>query len=196
MIMLSNPYDYYRQDNDGTPLLLGAYHAEAKYVACGVSSFLCAMSIKGYELTPSPYLQEEDYVMMILYNPKNRKDLIKSTGIQFKDFDCVQEYKAVYPWLAKKLFNLSFKYKVTKDANSLWHEIITEIKSKKPVMTAGDFKYGGHYVCFVGYDESTDELIYNDPYPKNYDDLNGYARRLNYDEFVNNIFKRRNDYLS
>lgn len=45
----------------------------------------------------------------------------------------------------------------------------------------------GHYIPVVAFDDTTNELIFHDPFPLRFPDGNGFSRRLTKDEFQKNV---------
>lgn len=175
---------YYDQTNNGQYYLFADYYQDRpKSIACGPTSFAMGLDICGWPQDVfTPGEQPEDSIIMIMHNPFNLGKFQDARDIDY-DVYPPNEVPQLYPVVAEMLYE---RDDVCKFNWGLTFETIKfKIENGTCIMVSGSFPAGGHYVLIVGYDG--DNIIFNDPYPIQWDDKNGYNRVMTQDWFEKHI---------
>lgn len=181
--VLGSRDQYYSQLNDAQYYLFADYYNRPKSISCGPNSFVMGLDICGWPMDVfTPGEQASDSVVMIAHNPYNLKRFKKARDIDYDAYP-PNEVPQIYPVIAEIIYVrddiCSFKWGLNIDI------VKSRIDQGIPVMVSGSFPCGGHYVLIVGYDG--DNLIFNDPYPIQWDDKNGYNRIMTHGFFKDRI---------
>lgn len=149
----------FTQKNNGWEAALGEYET------CGPTSFVSGLNAVGYNTHLVEGVQDEDIVMAFFMNEGNypRFKAIRS-NLDPKSFKFCNRVPQYYAYMAEVLFSARAIF----SWGPVDHKTIKAVKEKCAVHLCFDY---GHFVAGVGYDSSSDELIYNDP-------LNGFNLRL------------------
>lgn len=177
MKILGTRNQYYNQTNNASAFILRAYRGRIGFIACGPESAAMGFDIAGQDMSIfTPGEQPGDAILNIFHDPKYLPKYMKVRGNKkFYEKYSANEIPQIYPVVSEIIFGkkvCSFKWGKT------FPQIRNHIDQDEPVMLCGEFPCGGHYVLAVGYDESTGDIIYNDPYPDQWPDKNGYCRRM------------------
>lgn len=179
---------YNDQTNDASVELFKDYFKKSKMIACGPNTAACGFEIAGWPMNIfTPGEQVADSILMVMENPKNLSLFKARRDINYDEFP-VNEVPQAYEVLAQILY----KTNVCKYVEGLDFSIIKQkICAGIPLMVSGQFPAGGHYVLIVGFDDVREIIYFNDSYPIQWPDGNGYNREMNLDFLKNNISKHR-----
>ena len=174
---------YYDQTNNAQVYLFDDYFKKKKMISCGPETFAMGLDNREWPMDVfTPGEQPGDSILMIAHNPFN---LPKFKDVRDIDYDLYppNEVPQLYPVISKIIYNrddvCEFRWGLTFDI------IRDKIENDTCLMVSGSFPCGGHYVLIVGYDG--DKIIFNDPYPPQWPDKNGYNRVMTQDFFEKNI---------
>ncbi len=192
MKILGTNRQYYIQTNNAQVELFNRYYEKGKIIACGPTSAAMGFDIAGYPMDVfTPGEQPEDSILMVLNNPANLRLLINRRNLDYGHFppnEVPQAYDIVGRLIWKKdacLFKWGLSFEIIKE----------NIDKNIPMMIAGNFPCGAHYVLIVGYNEKEKIIIFNDPYPNQWEDKKGYNRKMDITFFEKNISKWRIDFF-
>lgn len=191
--ILGSKDKYYIQVNNAQVALFEDYFHNGKAIACGPTSYVMGLDIAGWPMDVfTTGVQPEDSVLMMVHNPVNLKKLKERRNIDYDKFP-PNEVPQAYDIVSDILYG---EKKPSKFVWNLNYKIIrSNIIKGWPMMMCGIFPAGGHYVTVVGFDDEKKVIIYNDPYPSQYADNNGYNREMSIDKLKSkNIFKFRIDF--
>lgn len=176
---------YYTQSNNALERMLSRYGAKASAVTCGPSASINCLASMGYDvetITPGVFRpQPEDVLALWFHDPRNWATLAKvrsATDPNISDYS-PHEVPQYYPAAINAVFGVPARFQWGKD----FDEIVDDVETGHAVMV--NLKPGntGHFVAVVAYDEERDELIYHDSWPEGIPGHNGFAVRLDRDEF-------------
>jgi len=141
----------YSQKDNGWEAAIGDYET------CGPTSFVSGLNAVGYDTHLAEGAQDEDIVMAFFMN-KNNYDAFRQIrdNIDPEKFKWCNRIPQYYPYMADRMFEAEAKFGWGPVAG----KTIKAIKKERAVHLCFDY---GHFVVGVGYDDSSDELIYNDP---------------------------------
>lgn len=176
-VVLGSRDQYYIQTNNASAYLIRAYMGRIRFIACGPESAAMGFDIAGRDMSIfTPGEQPGDAIINIFHDPKHLPAYIDVRGDRkFYEKYSPNEIPQIYPAMGKIIFGkdvASFEW------GNTYSQVRESIQKKSPVMLCGNFPCGGHYVLCVGYNDKREELIYNDPYPKQWADKNGFRRRM------------------
>jgi hypothetical protein len=197
-IVLGNKEAYNLQTNDATVDFTNDYGDRPRIVACGPNSLANGLEICGHDMSVfTPGEQASDGIMMVAHN---RKHLPKYTKRRKLDYDVYppNEIPQLYEIFTQIIYG---NKKVCKYYPGISFRIIKNaILRGSTLMISGEFPAGGHFVTVVGFDDEKQEwnfekkvmeskqvIIFNDPYPDQWDDENGYNREMSLEWFRNHI---------
>ncbi len=132
---------------------------------------------------PNPYgglwsIQKEDYSTAFFLGTGNWPMFQKIRALDFKIW-APNEIPQYYPYMAKMVFGMDAEYRedctFENIAKQCWEGNACQICLIKP----------GHYLIAVAYDDATQEIIYNDPWPERFQNGDGFNRRLKKADFDN-----------
>jgi len=187
--ILGDKTKYYDQSNNAQVELFKDYFNKTKMIACGPTSFAMGLDIAGWPMDIfTPGEQPEDSILMIAHNPYNLNLFKEKRDLDYDKYP-PNEVSQIYDVVAKILYNsdnvCKFKWGLT------WSIIKENIINNIPMMIAGNFPAGGHYVLIVGFDDSKKTIIFNDPYKYQWRDKNGYNREMDLNFLNDKISKYR-----
>lgn len=177
MKVLGSGNQYYIQTNNASAYLLRAYMGRIRFIACGPESAAMGFDIAGQDMSIfTPGEQPGDAIINIFHDPKHLPKYKAARGDDtfYKKYSA-NEIPQIYPAMSEIIFGekvCSFHW------GNTFEQIKESIDTGSPVMLCGRFPCGGHYVLAVGYDEKTGDIIFNDPYPRQWPDKKGYRRRM------------------
>ncbi len=181
----------YTQENNAQVLLFDDYFKKKKYIACAPTSCAMGFDIAGRSMNVfTAGEQPEDSILMILHNPSNLKALKEIRKLDYDQYP-PNEVPQLYDFVGKILYGTEackFKWGLT------FNIIKSNIDNGIPMMILVQFPVGGHYDLIVGYDDLKKIIIYNDPYPKRWNDKNGYNREMDLAYFKENVNRWRVDF--
>jgi len=190
--ILGTKSQYYTQTNNAQVELFKDYFGNGKAIACGPTSAAMGFDIAGWPMDVfTPGEQPEDSILMIVHNPANLKLLEERRKIDYDKFP-PNEVPQIYDVVGELIYGEDaclFRWGLTYE--TIKENIIKGI----PMMLCGNFPCGGHYVLAVGFDDEKKVIIFNDPYPPQWKDKNGYNREMDMDFFESKILKWRVDFL-
>lgn len=198
--ILGSRKKYYSQTNNAQVELFGDYFNNRKMIACGPTSAAMGFDIAGWPMQIfTPGEQPEDSILMIAHNPKNLELLKKRRNINYNKFppnEVPQIYDVIGELLYREYIGSNKRIKACQFRWNLDFDIIkNNINNGIPMMICGDFPCGGHYVLIVGYDDDRNVIIFNDPYPLQWSNKNGYNREMKINFLRKNIHKWRIDFF-
>jgi len=177
-VVLGTRDQYYIQTNNASAYLIRAYMGRIRFIACGPESAAMGFDIAGRDMNVfTPGEQPGDAIINIFHDPGHLQKYINVRGDRkFYEKYPPNEIPQAYPVMGKIIFG--------EDVSSFeWGNSFAQVKKnildKSPVMLCGNFPCGGHFVLCVGFNEITKEFIYNDPYPDQWPDKDGFRRRMN-----------------
>lgn len=167
---------FFQQTNNPSEELLRKTGAVGWLETCGPTAAVMCMAVLGYDLTvtcPGVYRpQPEEVLSDFLNDPRNYPDL----ALERKDIspdrmpnNRVPQY---YPLAVERVFGASALFTWVQDPVDLAKYLTQERSIQVCLETPG------HYLAAVAYDDATDEIIFNDPWPERYKDRNGFNRRM------------------
>ena len=167
---------YYAQTNNPSEELLRKTGAAGWLETCGPTAAVNCMAALGYDLTircPGPYLpQPEEVLSDFLNDPRNYPELAKERKDLTPDKLPGNRVPQYYPFAVRRVFGA--------DASFVW--LADHIQIPKYLAESGAvqicLEHPGHYLAAVAYDDEKDEIIFNDPWPEQYPDRNGFNRRI------------------
>jgi hypothetical protein len=167
------------------------YFHNGKMIECGPVSAAMGFDIAGWPIDVfTSGEQPGDSILMMVHNPDNLKKIKERRNINYDAFP-PNEVPQVYDIVGELLYG---KYKACKFEWGLSFEIIKKnINKNICMMISGPFPAGSHYVLAVGYDDEKKVIIYNDPYPPQWPDKNGYNREMDM-EFLSKMGNYRIDF--
>jgi len=183
---------YYVQTNNAQVGLFKDYFNKVKIIACGPTCAAMGFDIAGWPMDIfTPGVQPEDSILMMVHNPTNLKKIKNRRNLDYDKFP-PNEVPQVYDIVGELLFG---KLKACKFKWGLSFDIIKKnIDKDICMMISGKFPAGGHYVLVVGYDDNEQSVIFNDPYPPQWPDKNGYHREMSLD-FLSKMHNYRIDFF-
>lgn len=190
--ILGHKNKYYTQTNNAQVELFKDYFGKGKAIACGPTSAAMGFDIAGWPMNVfTPGVQPEDSILMMVHNPANLAKLKERRDIDYDKFP-PNEVPQVYDVVGELLYG---KWKACKFSWGLSFEIVRKnILHGIPMMICGKFPAGGHYVLIVGFDDERQVVIFNDPYPPQWPDKNGYNREMDL-EFLSKMGNYRIDFF-
>jgi hypothetical protein len=184
----ASPETYYSQVNNAMESLLKKVNPSDWLETCGPTSAVTAVDAIGCNvdcLTPGGWKpQPEDVLTLYLNDPRNQSKLEKiQGGIVTTPGNRIAAY---YGLAIPEVFGVAcrviwaFDFGRVKDA----------IDTNRAVMVC--LRSPGHYVCIVGYNAETKDLIYHDPWPgngwpKEYRGKPGAHRRMTPAQYGDNV---------
>lgn len=190
--ILGNKIQYYVQTNNAQVELFKDYFKKGLPIACGPTVAAMGFDISGCPMDVfTPGEQPEDSILMVANNPKN---LDKLRQVRDIDYDMYPPHEV--PQIYNIIGQLIYDKEVCRFEWGLDFDIIkSNIKNQTVMMICGKFPAGGHYVLVVGFDDEKRKIIYNDPYPDQWPDKNGYNREMDLEFLDNKIEKWRIDFF-
>lgn len=190
--IIGNKTQYYIQTNNAQVELFKDYFDKEKNIACGPTCAAMGFDIARWPMNIfTPGVQPEDSILMMVHNPANLKKIKERRNLNYDRFP-PNEVPQVYDIVGELLYG---KWKACKFAWGLSFEIIKKnIDKNICMMISGKFPAGGHYVLIVGYDEEKKIVIFNDPYPPQWEDKQGYNREMTLD-FLSKMHNYRIDFF-
>lgn len=190
--ILGSRDQYYDQTNNAQVDLFNDYFHKTRIIACGPTMCAMGFDVSGWPMSVfTPGVQPEDSILMMLHNRFNLELLKKTRNIDYDKYP-PNEVPQVYDVVGEILYG---KYKANKFEWHLNFDIIKKnIDNDICMGIHGDFPCGGHYVLIVGYDDEKNVIIFNDPYPPQWKDYNGYNREMTMNFFYDNISLFRIDF--
>lgn len=176
---------YYIQNNNPTEELLDKVEGESWLQSCGPTAAINCLSSLGYDLKikcPGIYEPQPEEVLMDFFNDfVNFEELKKIRHDVDPDELPGNRIPQWYPYAVSQVFGASAVFVWMNDMG----RIIISLKKKRAVQLC--LKKPGHYIAAVAYDDIKNEIIYNDPWPDRFKDGNGFNKRMNKNEFDENV---------
>ncbi len=178
---------YYVQTNNPSEQLLKKREEEGWLESCGPTAAINCLAALGYILNvycPGSYKPQPEEILMDFFNdPRNYDELEKIRH----DVDPVSfpgnRIPQYYPYAVQQVFNAIGTFVwlsgFERIVQYLTHGYAAQLCLVDP----------GHYIAAVAYDDTTNEIIYNDSWPDRFPDRNGYHRHMGPEEFRNNVKK-------
>lgn len=181
--ILGNSSNFYNQKNDASFELLKKYGAESKAINCFWNACAFGLEVNGWIDPKAPLWQKiqwTDFALNVQYNTKFLPDLeLVDSGATNRKLN---EFPIYGKEIANKIIFSEPCMYYSDDYHSITFDIIKEhIKNGNPVITSSHL-YGGHFICFHGYDN--DKLIYSDSYKDG-----GWYNKWTRDEFDKTVKK-------
>lgn len=126
--------------------------------------------------------QPEDYLMLYLNDKRNYSKFRKARNNLDPAKFAGNRVPQYYPVALKDVFDIDavFSFGISK------HKIIDELSKKNALMVC--LKNPGHYIAIMAYDETTNEVIFNDPYPSRRGLKNkGFNERIHINKLLKNL---------
>lgn len=176
---------YYSQTNNSTESILRKVGVKEWLETCGSTAAVNCLAAMGHDVTvfcPGQYRpQPEDVLTNYFNDPRNYKKfekIRKNLDPNKYPGNRVPQY---YPLAAREVFNVEAEFKFLKDFESV-AEIISSGFAVQLCLVSP-----GHYIAAVAYDEDTEEIIFNDPWPDRFPDGNGFNQRLDREKYEKNV---------
>jgi hypothetical protein len=184
--------EYYVQTNNAQVYLFQDYFKVTRAIACGPTAAVMCADIAGWPMDLfTPGEQPEDSLLMVLHNPKHLPVYQEARDLDYNVYP-PNEIPQCYPPALKIIYGKD----VCRFSYGLTPQIVKDnIDLGICMMISGTFPSGGHYVSLVGYDDVKQTFIFNDPYPNQWEDKNGYNREMTLSWFGQNIQHWRVDFL-
>lgn len=180
----NDPNTYYSQENNPTEQFLVKIRTNGWLYSCGPTAAVTCLAALGYSLKiecPGEYYPQPEEVLMDYFNdPKNFEKLKQIRDLDYSVIP-MNEVPQLYPTAVMDVFCAHGQF----DWIGTFAAIAGIVEEGKAVQIC--FESPGHYVAVVAYDEETDELIYDDPWPSRFPDRNGFNRRLSRAEHTDNV---------
>jgi hypothetical protein len=190
--ILSSRSSYNNQMNDATVNFAKRYGPKSRMVSCGPNSLAGGLEVAGWPLDVfTKGAQIPDILMMIFNNPHNEDDFIKVRDLDFDRYP-PNEVPQLYPLVTKIIYG---KEACRFEWNIEFNVIKENIDRGQPLILCGNFPAGGHYVLCVGYDDEKQTVIFDDPYPVQWPDGNGFNREMSWNEMERITEKIRKRFL-
>lgn len=184
---------YYDQTNNGQVELFKDYFGKKKFIACGPETAAAGWDIAGWPMDVfTPGEQPGDAILMVAHNPKNLALFEERRDLDYDKYP-PNEVPQIYEVMGHLIFGSAKTCRFLWDLN--YNLIRNNIINDRPVMICGEFPSGGHYVLAVGFDDEKRVIIYNDPFPVQWPDNNGYNRIMDLD-FLAKMHKWRIEFYS
>ncbi|HXK36410.1 MAG TPA: hypothetical protein VJ553_02415 [Candidatus Paceibacterota bacterium] len=167
---------FFSQVNNPSEELLRKTGAVGWLETCGPTAAVTCMAVLGYDLTircPGSYQpQPEEVLSDFLNDPRNYLDLAKERADIPPDRLPNNRVPQYYPLAVARVFGAQAFFTWLTDpvnlAKYLTEGRAVQICLEKP----------GHYLAAIAYDGDQDEVVFNDPWPDQHPDRNGFNRRI------------------
>jgi len=180
--ILGTKDQYYNQTNNAQVELIKDYTGQKKFIACGPESLAMALDIAGWDMSVfTPGEQPGDSLLMVYHNPLNLKIFNQERKLDYDKWPPNE-----IPQLMGPVTELVFGERAAffHSAGLNFQTIKDAINEGFPLVVSGNFPAGGHYVTVKGYDDDKGpQVIFNDPFPPQWPDNNGYNRHMSWEEF-------------
>ncbi|WP_158084135.1 C39 family peptidase [Marispirochaeta aestuarii] len=183
----NDPYRYYTQVNNALEEVLRRYKAEESAVTCGPTTAINCLASIGAEidtLTPAGWSPQPEDVLTLWFHDQRNWPVLSEVRKETRPDDTKyspHEVPQYYPTAVKEVFGVECVFRWIFD----FQEIADIVSSGRAVQIAK--KKPGHYIAVVAYDDFTEQLIINDPYPQFYVNNNGFNQHLSKHEYSFNI---------
>lgn len=181
---------YFTQVNNPTEEILRKKNKKGFLETCGPTAAVNILAARGDNILincPGEYIPQPEEVLNDYFNdPANYRNLKNARkGLNPADWlgnEIPQYYSVAVP----AVFGIKSKFRWSQT----WQNIIDCVKQNIGVMIC--LKNPGHFIAVVAYDDKTDEMIYNDPWPGNKWPVNyagkpGFNRRMKKVEYHSNV---------
>lgn len=166
----------FSQQNNPSEELLRKTGCVGWLETCGPTAAVSCLAALGYDLAiacPGPYRpQPEEVLSDFLNDPRNYSELAKERKDIQPDRLPGNRVPQYYPLAASNVFDAKAFFAWLMDPAQLpkWlaEGRAVQICLEKP----------GHYLAAVAFDDQTDEIIFNDPWPDRYPDKSGFNKRM------------------
>jgi hypothetical protein len=152
--------------------------------SCGPTAAVNCLAVLGYSLQvecPGTYHPQPEEVLMDYFNDPRNSEKLK----QIRDLDYthlpMNEVPQLYPQAVMDVFCAHGEFTWI----GTFAGVAGAVDEGKTVQVSLDDP--GHYIAIIAYDEQTDELIINDPWPSRFHDGNGFNRRFSRNSFNRNV---------
>lgn len=178
---------YYIQSNNSIESALERYGAEVSAVACGPTSAINCLEALGVPVeseTPAGWRpQPEDVLTLWFHDQRNWDELraVRGGTDPASTRYSPNEVPQYYPPAVRAVFGARAEFAWV----SSHGHVASLIDQGNAVMIC--FRRPGHYVAAVAYDDEEGELIYHDSWPSRFPSGNGFARRLDREEYAENV---------
>lgn len=177
---------YYSQENNPTEAYNKAvlHNRDSWLESCGPTAAvtcLAAMGIPVRVRCPGDYEPQPEEVLMDFFNdPRNGTALKRIRKVS----DDIPENRVpqYYPYGVRRVFGVGAEFHWGLDYGE-----VSRLVSEEGLAVQLCRKRPGHYIAVVAFDSESDELIYNDPWPSQFSDKNGFNRRMHRDEYETNV---------
>lgn len=181
----NNPNTYYSQVNNPTEEILRKKSKTEWLESCGPTAVVSILAARGDNILircPGDYRPQPEEVLTDFFNdPANYKKLQETRqGIDPKAW-LGNEIPQFYAVAVPGVFGVSAKFR--------WSQTLPQIIDclKKNIGVMVCLKKG-HFVAIVAHDDTTGEIVYNDPWPgnqwpKRYIGKSGFNRRMTMPEY-------------
>ena len=174
---------YFVQTNNPTEEILRKRSDGAWLVSCGPSAAVTCIAAMGFDVevkTPGDYKPQSEEVLMDFFNdPRNYSQLKAARPETPPDMWHGNEIPQFYPVAVAHVFGVKARFEWKAD----FDQVAVALTAGNAVQLC--LKKPGHYIAAVAYDDERDEIIFNDPWPKRFQDGNGFNRRLSRADFSN-----------
>lgn len=186
-----DPETYYSQSNNVVEAILKKSNVKGWLESCGPTSATMLVDAIGKAvrvLTPGGWSpQPEDALFLWFNDPRNAAEQREILGSWYNaETSFGNEINELYPAAIQHVFGVRCK----RVFGALdYADIKAAIDHNVGVMLC--LVNPGHFIAVVGYDDSTDSVFYNDPWPGNYwpaalKGQPGHNRRITWKELVGN----------
>jgi hypothetical protein len=176
---------YYTQTNNPTEELLRKRSDKGWLVSCGPTAAVSCVAAMGFNVycgCPGEYRpQIEEVLMDFFQDPRNYEALRKARPDTPPEMWHGNEVPQFYPVAIKGVFGVRCRFEYGSD----FDRVIGYLNEGNAVQLC--LVKPGHYIAAVAFDDQTQEIIYNDPWPGRFADGNGFNRRMAEREYKANI---------
>jgi hypothetical protein len=174
---------FYVQTNNPTEMIIRRIDDQwlqscgptAAVMCCAVLDLDVAVTTSGgYQAQP------EEILMDALNDPRSWPELRQIRKLDPQEY-AGNEVPQYYPWGVSRVFGATARF-VWEHS---WRRLAELLKDGHAVQLC--LEDPGHYIAAVAYDSLEDEVIYHDPWPARFEDNEGFARRMDEDEYRTNV---------
>lgn len=154
---------------------------------CGPTAACICLAALGYDLkilTSGGYIPQPEEILQDWCNDPNTKQIRERIrkGVDYLPGNRIPQF---YPEAARQVFGKQIKSQFSWSGNNFTY-VQNYLESKCAIQLC--LKKPGHYIAALAFDEDTQEIIYNDPWPNRRGlKYKGFNERMEIEEFKKNV---------